>query len=46
MNLHVEQKPTGDHISITFLSQLLRNYIYGSTVAVVGVGGVVVFSTL
>ncbi|MGO4547652.1 hypothetical protein AB4Z29_22955 [Paenibacillus sp. 2TAB23] len=46
MPLPNKREQAGDPIYTFFLSQLLRNYLFGSTVAVVGVGGVVVFSTL
>src|SRR4030095_12093509 len=46
MHLPSELEQVGGRVYTSFLSQLLRNYIFGSTVAVLGVGGIVVFSTL
>ncbi|WP_053372967.1 HD-GYP domain-containing protein [Paenibacillus sp. FJAT-27812] len=46
MHLLSEREQAGGRIFASFLTQLLRNYIFGSTVAVLGVGGIVVFSTL
>jgi HD-GYP domain-containing protein (c-di-GMP phosphodiesterase class II) len=46
MHLLSEREQGGRRVYTAFLSQLLRNYIFGSTVAVLGVGGIVVFSTL
>ncbi|WP_138754919.1 HD-GYP domain-containing protein [Paenibacillus sinopodophylli] len=46
MPLQNKLEQAGGHLYTSFLTQLLRNYLFGSTVAVVGVGGVVVFSTL
>jgi hypothetical protein len=46
MPLPTERENHDNRVYPSFLSQLLRNYIFGSTVAVAGVGGIVVFSTL
>ncbi|HTG68039.1 MAG TPA: HD domain-containing phosphohydrolase [Candidatus Udaeobacter sp.] len=46
MHLHTEREQEGNRVYASYLSQLLRNYIFGTTVAVFGVGGVVIFSTL
>lgn len=46
MNTSTKQERMRDPVYATFLYQLLRNYLFGSTLAVVGVGGVIVFSTL
>lgn len=45
--LFTKKREVDDNLVFTsFLSRLLLNYLFGSTVAVVGVGGVIVFSTL
>lgn len=46
MHFPTKHEPTGGRVYTSFLAQLLRNYLFGSTVAVVGVGGALVFSTL
>ncbi|CAM4095747.1 HD domain-containing protein [Paenibacillus alkaliterrae] len=46
MHSPAKREPTADRVYASFLNQLLRNYILGSTVAVLGVGGVIMFSTL
>lgn len=46
MKLNKREQATADRVYASFLVQLIRNYLFGSTVAVLGVGGVLVFSTL
>ncbi|MDQ8736124.1 HD domain-containing phosphohydrolase [Paenibacillus sp. LHD-38] len=46
MHLPKKHEQAGSRVYTSFLTQLLRNYLFGSAVAVVGVGGGVVFSTL
>ncbi|WP_424768676.1 HD-GYP domain-containing protein [Paenibacillus sp. sgz302251] len=46
MNVIAKPDKATNRIYPSFLTQLIRNYIFGSAVAVFGVGGVIMFSTL